>query len=209
MFPKKAPEPAGKPDLWDEPQGNSPIAVFVRSIHPVRQEVVDYINAHSFPLRIQKGRYLVKAGAVARHLFLVRRGLVRAFIREGSREITTWINDEQEIVTSIRSLALHEPSPEYIQALEDCELAAVEYTVLEHLYDHFAEMNIVGRKVLEQYYRDAEERAFICRIPNARRRYQRFLEHNPNLANRVPVKYIASYLGIAVETLSRIRGKKQ
>lgn len=188
---------------------NSPISAFVRLIHPVSQEVTNYIDKNSFPFFIQKGKYLVKAGTVCQHLYLINKGLVRAFIKEGKREITTWINAENEIITSIRSLALNEPSPEYIQAIEDCELCAVEYGALEYLYEHFIEMNIVGRKLLEQYYRDAEERAFICRIPNAQKRYLRFIDHNPGLANRIPVKYIASYLGIAVETLSRIRGKKR
>ncbi len=101
---------------------------------------------------------------------------------------------ENEMVTSIRGLSLQEPSLENIQAIEECDLVVADYTALQHLYENFLEMNIVGRKLLEQYYKDAEERAFICRIPNASKRYRHFIDTKGSLANRIPLKYIASYL---------------
>ena len=70
-------------------------------------------------------------------------------------------------------------------------------------------MNIVGRKLLEQYYSEAEERAYISRIPNAGKRYRHFLDTKASLANRIPLKYIASYLGMTIETLSRIRSARR
>jgi hypothetical protein len=68
-------------------------------------------------------------------------------------------------------------------------------------------MNVVGRKLLEEYYAASEERVYICRIPDARSRYQHFMETRQELVNRIPLKYIASYLGITLETLSRLRAK--
>jgi CRP-like cAMP-binding protein len=112
------------------------------------------------------------------------------------------------MVSSIRGLSLQEPSLENIQAIEHCDLIVATYESLQYLYDHYIEVNIVGRKLLEQYYRDAEERAFISRIPNAAKRYRHFLETKSNLSNRIPLKYIASYLGMTIETLSRIRSRK-
>lgn len=195
-------------DLWESEGGLSPLAAFVNFIHPVSEEVTRYINQHSFSLPAERGDYLLKAGEICNHLYFIRKGAIRGYIKEGSKEITTWITAENEMVTSIRGLSLQQPSLENIQAIEHCDLVAAPFDALQYLYEHHIEMNIVGRKILEQYYRDAEERAFISRIPNAARRYQHFLETKSNLANRIPLKYIASYLGITIETLSRIRSKK-
>jgi hypothetical protein len=73
------------------------------------------------------------------------------------------------------------------------------------LYERFETANYVGRKMTEIYYQGASERAFICRIPTTKKRYERFLNTYAHLLERVPLKYIASFLGMRLETLSRIR----
>jgi CRP-like cAMP-binding protein len=187
----------------------SPLATFVKHIHPVNQAVIDYINEHSWAQQADRGSFLLKAGEVSRHLYFIRKGVVRAFIKDGPKEITTWISVENELVASIRGFTMQEPSVENIQAIEDCELIVIHFDTLQYLYHNHVEMNIVGRKLLERYYGDAEERAFISRIPNAGKRYQHFLNTQGHLANRIPLKYIASYLGMTIETMSRIRSAKQ
>ena len=139
------------------------------------------------------------------HLFLILKGVVRAFIKEDGKEITTWINEENEIVGSIRSLGLDLPPEEYIQAIEKSLLIAIPYKSVEYMYETFTEANIIGRMILEDNYRGAEERAYICRVPSAEKKYQRFLATRPGLTNRISLKYIASYLNMTNETLSRVR----
>ena len=98
-------------------------------------------------------------------------------------------------------------SDEYLQALEDVDLVAIPHVLSEHLYENFPEANIVGRKMMELHYRSAEERAYLCRISSAEKRYKRFLLSFPDLINRVSLKHIASFLAIRLETLIRIRAK--
>jgi CRP-like cAMP-binding protein len=100
-------------------------------------------------------------------------------------------------------------APENIQALEDSKVICLPYETIQFLYARFTSINVFARKLLEKYYADAETRNFISRMPNAHKRYEWFLELYPHLANRVPLKYIASFLGITLETLSRIRSKKK
>ena len=183
----------------------SPLAAFVNYVHPVSDAALKYISLHSAPKRVSRGEYLLKAGERCGHIYFIRKGVIRGYIKDGTREVTTWITAENEMVSSIRGFTLQEPSLENIQAIEHCDLIAATYESLQYLYENFIEMNIVGRKLLEQYYRDAEERAFISRIPNASKRYRHFLDTKSNLANRIPLKYIASYLGITDTSLSRIR----
>jgi CRP-like cAMP-binding protein len=188
--------------------GNSPLAVFINYIHPVSDEATRYINRHSFSRQIERGTFLLKAGEICEHLYFICKGAIRGYTKQGTKEVTTWVSVENEMVTSIRGLNMQQPSLENIQAIEQCELIVAHYDALQYLYKHYIEVNIVGRKLLEKYYSDAEERAFISRIPNAGKRYHHFVETKSNLANRIPLKYIASFLGMTIETMSRIRSKK-
>jgi CRP-like cAMP-binding protein len=192
---------------WDTTNGHSPVSIFLNSIHPLHKDAIEMIDRETFPVSIQKGKFLMKPGNTGELVYLVLKGVIRAYIKEDGKEITTWINEENEIVGSIRGLGLYIPSDEYLQAIEDTQLIAIPYRMVEHLYDTYPEANIIGRKILEESYRDAEERAYICRIPSAEKKYKRFIETRPRLINRVSLKYIASYLGMTNETLSRVRGR--
>jgi CRP-like cAMP-binding protein len=185
----------------------SPFTVFVKNIHPVSTEAQAFINQRTYSSQLHKGEMLVTAGAVCTNLYLIRKGVLRSYIKEDKKEITTWISGEQELATCITSLGLQQPARENIQALEDCELSTLSFEDLQYLYDNFPEANIVGRKLLEKYYRDAEERAFIARLMEATSKYKHFIATKADLLNRVPLKFIASYLGMTLETLSRIRSK--
>jgi CRP-like cAMP-binding protein len=185
----------------------SPFTLFVKNIYPVSTEAQAFMNQKSYPGHLNKGELLVSAGSMCSHIYLIRKGILRSFVKEGSKEITTWISSEQELVTCITSFGLQQPARENIQALEDCELTALSLEDLQFLYDHFPEANIIGRKILEKYYRDAEERAFIARLMEATSKYKHFIATKSDLLNRVPLKFIASYLGMTLETLSRIRSK--
>ncbi len=185
----------------------SPFAIFANSVYPISAEARAYINEKTFKTHIGKGELLVQANEICTSLYLMEKGITRGFVREGRKEITTWISCERELVTSITGFDKQIPAKENIQAIEDCELTGLLHKDLHYLYDHFPEMNIVGRRILEQYYRNAEERAFIARLTEATSKYKYFIATNSNLLNRVPLKFIASYLGMTLETLSRIRGK--
>ena len=100
---------------------------------------------------------------------------------------------------------MREPALENMQAIENCELLALTYADYLNLYVKFPEFNIVARKILQKYYQDAEGRAYIARLTKAENKYRAFITSYGHLANRIPLKYIASFLGITLETLSRVR----
>ena len=197
----------GKAQKWNSTNGHSPVSIFLNAIYPLHKDAIEIIDRETFPVFIQKGKFLMKPGNKGEIIYLVLKGVIRAYIKEDGKEITTWINEENEIVGSIRSLGLYIPSEEYLQAIEDTQLIAIPYRMVEYLYETFPEANIIGRKILEESYRDAEERAYISRIPSAEKKYKRFIETRSHLINRVSLKYIASYLGMTLETLSRVRSR--
>jgi len=186
----------------------APLIEFLRNIYPLGEEIEKYMLANCSAVKLNRGDFLLKPGDICNHYYFIQKGMLRAFIRFGKKEITTWLNPENELVTSIRSMTQQQPSLEYIQALEDCRLIALPYDALQYLYQTYPAMNVLGRIVLQEYYAQAEERAFISRIPNAGMRYKHFIDSRQDLVNRVPLKYVASFLGMTEETLSRLRGKK-
>ncbi len=175
--------------------------------HPLSIEIRDFISRHITPVSIRKRKLLLKEGEICQHMYFVRKGIVRGFFREGSRDITTWITAENELVSSISTWSVPVPVTENIQVLEDAELFSMPLKDLRELYLLYPEFNIVGRELLQQYYADAEKRAYIARLTKAENKYRYFIKEHPGLVNRVPLKYIASYLGMTLETLSRIRKK--
>ena len=137
----------------------------------------------------------------------MKKGTLRGYIEDGEKEITTWISIENEMVTSINSFIFQVPTYENIQALEDCELFGTSFTDLENLYLLYPYYNLVGRKVAEIYYTMAENRAALVRYRSAEKKFEFFLQYYGHLSGRVSLKYIASFLGITLETLSRVRTK--
>ncbi|WP_052266439.1 Crp/Fnr family transcriptional regulator [Pedobacter kyungheensis] len=194
-------------DRWKKYNNFSPLISIFKKFHPLNDEIERRINQHTFPVSYKKNKYLVSPVDRNKFLFLIVKGVVRGFIKDGTTEITTWIAKENEVVGTIRNLWVEGDSEEYLQALEDVDLIAIPHVLSEYLYENFTEANIVGRKMMEQYYRSAEERAYLCRISSAEKRYKRFLVSFPDLINRVSLKHIASFLAIRLETLSRIRAK--
>lgn len=165
------------------------------------------LKQNTQPRSFLRGELLVEPGDVCKKLFIIQKGIVRGYISSGQKDTTTWLTAEGEMVTAIRSFILQVPTEEKVQALEDCEVLEIDYDDLQRLYIEFIHLNIIGRKILEQYYCDAEERAYIIRLVNAPMKYEYFLKTKGHLINRVPLKFIASYLGMTTETLSRIRTK--
>jgi len=196
-------------DRWKKYNNSSPLISVFNAYHPLNSEIEARINQHTFPISFKKNKFIISPVDRNKFLFLIVKGVVRGYIKDGKTEITTWIATEGEIVGTIRNLWLEGDSEEYLQALEDVELISIPHALSEYLYENYPEANIVGRKMMELYYRSAEERAYLCRISSAEKRYQRFLLSFPGLVNRVSLKHIASFLAIRLETLSRIRAKVQ
>lgn len=193
---------------WQTKDGHSPVISFFSNIGPLSDGAIRDLDEHTFPLFIRKRELLLKPGSIADHFYFIVKGVMQGCIKNEGKLQTTWINEENEIVGSIRTLGTNEPCREYLQALEDCELVAIPVSLTEQLFDKYPETNRIARRLWEYNYRGAEDRAYICRITSAEKKYKYFLERQPNLINRISLKHIASYLGMTLETLSRVRSRR-
>ncbi len=200
LQPKNYQKTGASPDV-------SSVLTILNYFHPVSERIVKFLTEHAYSIFFNKGELLLEEGQVCEHIYFIRKGVVRGFIKEGKRDITTWITAEGEMVSSILSFEEKGSAIENMQAIEDCEMLVLTLVDLEKMYEEFPEFNIIGRKLLQQYYSDAEGRAFIARLTNAETKYKQFLTRYSHFANRIPLTYIASFLGITLETLSRVRRK--
>ena len=183
------------------------LAEVLNEYHPVSVDLGRSLLDQSRLIRIKRGEFLLRSGDECRHYYFVIKGALRAFMCDDQHEITSWVTLEGEIVTSIHSLYDASPCMENIQAVENSLLVSLQVSDMEKLYQKFPELNVIVRKILMRYYRDAEYRAVLARIPGADKKYEFFLAHYPQLLNRIPLKVIASFLGLRYETLSRIRSR--
>lgn len=162
-------------------------------------------RVHKFYLK--KGSHFLEAGSISNKVGLLISGVLRTYYISNGREHTSYFNVEKRnpFVASFTSLLTRNPSFEFIQALEDCELMIITHQELQNLYDNHPEMERLGRILAEQNYLMAMERIHDLQQRKADFKYEKFLKLYPGLMNRIPHHYISSYLGITPESLSRIR----
>jgi CRP-like cAMP-binding protein len=203
----KQPEPPGSGQEASRTPDITPLLATLQPLYPVSPEMETFLKERVTTSSVRKRKLILKEGALCENMYFVVKGAVRGFVREGHRDITTWITVEDQLVSSIFSLNDRTLVVENIQALENCELLVLTLDDLETVYQQFPESNILARKLLQLYYAEAERRAFIARLTKAENKYRHFLLHHQHLSNRIPLKYIASYLGMTLETLSRVRKK--
>jgi len=160
------------------------------------------------PRSAAKNDLLIEEGHVCRHLYFLERGCIRGFANIDGKEVTQWFGFEHDFVTSFRSFISRSASREYIQVVEDADLWCISKDQLEILLEKFPELEKLVRLIYEQYYIRLEDRYSNAHFKSAGERYEDLLKFSPHILERMPLGYIASYLGISAETLSRIRGKQ-
>lgn len=156
---------------------------------------------------LAKGDYLLTEGQLCRHLYFVESGALRGYYNLDGKEVTHWFGFEKDFVTSFHSFITQEPAIENIQLLEGSILWVIAKDTLTNLFNQFHEIERLVRVAYEKYYIRLEERFVNAQFKTASERYEQLLQYTPHIIERVPLGYIASYLGISQETLSRIRSK--
>lgn len=171
----------------------------------IPDEEWDYASKSIVFKRYKKNEYLLTAGVVAEHSFLIMKGLVRIFyLTETAKEFNRGFVNENNLIGSIGSMIKSLPSRFYIQAIEDTEAALLYRSLIEELYTRNACWERLGRLIAENSLIQIEAReSSILDSPEVR--YLRFIKAHPDFVERLPQYQIASYLGITDVALSRLR----
>jgi CRP/FNR family transcriptional regulator, anaerobic regulatory protein len=158
-------------------------------------------------IEVPKKTILLRDGETADYLYVVVTGLLRSYYIKDDSEICSRFMKENHIVVSVNSFYARRPGYEFIEAMEDSTLARIHYDRLQKLYKDHSDFNYTARILTENYFVQSEERLYLLRKQKAEERYLFFLEKYSDLMTRVPLQYIATFLGMNLETLSRIRKK--
>jgi CRP-like cAMP-binding protein len=143
---------------------------------------------------------------VADRLAYLRSGLMRSFIYDDqANDITTHFFKQGTVVISMKSFNDQVPSREYIIALEDCEIDVITYDRMQELMELVPAWRQIAKDVDESKYNALMNRSIQLQTLTASERYHLFIKKHPDIVQRVALKHIASYLGIDIATLSRIR----
>ena len=181
---------------------------YLETMHPLspglRQQLVNILQLKV----LNKKEYLLRAGQVSNKIYFIEKGIVRCYYTKYDKEISSWFMKEGDMIISVESFFTQKPSYESIQALEDCVLHSIRYDELQCLFREYPELNYIARLFTEKYYTLSEQRLYSMRMERAVERYNHLLVYHAELIQRVPSTFIASYLGITLETLSRIKHVK-
>lgn len=158
-------------------------------------------------VNFRKNSYLVREGQICNHLYFLETGCLRGYFNIDGKDITQWFGFENDFVTSFRSFIANVPSNEYIHIIEPATLWSIEKKQLNNLLNNYPEIERIVRQIYEQYYIRLEERYANAHFKTATERYHYLLHNENHILQRIPLGFIASYLGISQETLSRIRAK--
>ncbi|MDX1911490.1 MAG: Crp/Fnr family transcriptional regulator [Saprospiraceae bacterium] len=181
---------------------------FFEQYHPISEDA----RAAILPLctihQLKKGRLLQAIGHTCRTIYFINRGLARIFYFKDEVDITESFAFEAQLIARVESLFTGKPSRKGIQMLEDSEVVAINAAGLFNLYNTYPDVERLFRKIFEAGYVDTVNRVESLQFHTAEERYRDLLNTSPDILKRVPLKYIASYLGITPVSLSRIRAQR-
>lgn len=175
------------------------------SIYPQEDAVKEYLREHIKVRSYPKGHHLVEVGSINDRMYYIERGLVRAYAFKKVESVSTWFMMEGDLAMLPDSFYTETPSEEAIELLEDSVVLELRKESMEFLYSRYMCANVVGR-LLEQITHVKLARQFReVRFFTKEERYLSLIDRWPALFNRVPLKLIASFLGMHERTLIRTR----
>jgi len=155
-------------------------------------------------VHLPKKQVLVREKQFCSKIYLIQKGASRSFYLHNGREVHTWFAFEGEVIGSLRNFN-NQPSRESIVLVEDSVLIAFDIPGIKILMEQQIEVaNFVNIAILE-YASFLEDRLFDLHLKSASEKFNALLKHEAEIFQRIPLTYIASYLGISRETLSRLR----
>jgi len=176
-----------------------------RRYSTMTHEELDVLEGILVPMKFQKGEIILREGEICENIYWVAKGLVRQFYYKNEKELTEYMATEDNIVMSIESLFKEQPSSQQIVALEPTILFALPKKELEHEAVRNVNIQMLYRKILEESLIISQVHADMLRFESAQERYAKLVKRSPQLVLRAPLVYIASYLQMTPETLSRVR----
>ena len=182
------------------------IELFLKSFNILTDiEIDDFIQLSTYKL-LKKSEYFVREGETCKQVGFVLSGTLRTYYTSNkAEEITYCITFPNSLMTAYSSFLTAQPTVENIQAVTVTELLVVQKDLLEKLVQQNPNWIYFLKTIAEQQYFELEKRIFQLQTTDAAKRYANLMENQPEYIQKIPLQYLASYLGITPRHLSRIR----
>lgn len=182
----------------------------------LKKRILDYISLNQgdydliesfFNFRtVERGTSIIEIGKYAHEVFFINSGYLKYFkVLDSGEELIVHIYAPDNFATSLNSFFLGKLSEEELQAITQCDLVYITKTDLEKLYSTNQKWQYFGRKLMESFLVEKEQKIIDQLSLNGQQKYLKLFETNPDIIQNVQVKYLASFLGIQPESLSRIK----
>ncbi|MEE0995648.1 MAG: Crp/Fnr family transcriptional regulator [Prevotella sp.] len=176
-----------------------------RKYSTMTHDELDILEGILEPVKYGKGEMILAEGEVCRGISYIEKGLVRQFYNKNGKEVTEHLGVDHTIFMCIESLFKEEPSRLQVEALEATLVYILPKSKLEAAAIRNVNIQMLYRKILEESLIQSQVHADLMRFETAPNKYKRLCELSPQVVLRAPLTYIASYLQMTPETLSRIR----
>lgn len=167
---------------------------------------IDLIKSKVVFKEIKKDEYYHEAGKIPCEIIFLIEGIIRAcYYNNQGEEVTKFFFEEKNFVADINNYNQGIASTEYLQAITDCKYLVLSKATMNELSMTIIEWDKIVSKITAKGLAEKVNKISPMMTEDATERYIKFLTNFPTLANRVPLSYLASYLGITQSSLSRIR----
>lgn len=180
---------------------------FIKNYIAISHEIETAITDVAILKSVPKNHQLVKEGNTCKHMFFLVDGTVRTYFYQNGKDITHWISIENTMFTAFNSYISQQPSTEYLETTENCEIISISYENWQKLYKNHPELERFGRLIMEEQIAMIDEFYKGYYFLSAKEKYELLISYYPAILQKANLGHIASMLGISQETLSRIRGK--
>lgn len=176
-----------------------------RKYSTMTHDELDILEGILEPVKYGKGEMILAEGEVCRGISYIEKGLVRQFYNKNGKEVTEHLGVDHTIFMCIESLFKEEPTRLQVEALEATLVYILPKSKLEAAAIRNVNIQMLYRKILEESLIQSQVHADLMRFETAPNKYKRLCELSPQVVLRASLTYIASYLQMTPETLSRIR----
>lgn len=178
---------------------------FIAQIYPMSDLDWQFFSSKLKKVELKKKKPLLELGEIENHLSFIEKGVVRFYFPKEEYDVTFGFLFENQFVTGYDSFLERKPSEYQIESLTNTTLWRITYDDLEEVYQNTEGGNIIGRKMAESMFLIKSKREFSLLSKTAEERYLSLFTDRPQLFQQIPLKYIASYIGVTPQALSRIR----
>ena len=176
-----------------------------RKYSTMTHEELDTLESILVPMKFAKGEMILKEGDICDSIYYIEKGLIRQFYFKNGKEVTEHLGEDHTIVMCIESFFKEEPTRLQVEALEPTLMYGLPKKRLEEEAIHNTNIQMLYRKILEESLIISQVHADLVRFESAQNRYKKMCKLSPQVILRAPLVYIANYLQMTPETLSRVR----